>query len=188
MSAIRFSHLDHCSVLITDLAKARAFYVGVLGLTEIPKPKTFDFVALWFDLGDGQTLHLLQKPQPDTRSPRHFALRVPDAKQAREHFRGAASRSRRRGRSRTATASSSTTPTATASSSSSGSSRTTREKRGRAARRVTACALLYFLTLIRTPIRVRVMAQSIARTSIVPLELGRAVRNVRNLSAHRAFA
>jgi catechol 2,3-dioxygenase-like lactoylglutathione lyase family enzyme len=87
MSGIRFTHIDHCSVLITDLAKARAFYVGVLRLTEIPKPKTFDFVALWFQLGDGQTLHLLQKPQPDTRSPRHFALRVPDLKAAREHFR-----------------------------------------------------------------------------------------------------
>ena len=87
MSAIRFGPLDHCSVLITDLAKARVFYVGVLGLKEIPRPKTFDFVALWFQLGDGQTLHLLQKPQPDTRSPRHFALSVPDAKAAREHFR-----------------------------------------------------------------------------------------------------
>lgn len=87
MSAIRFTHIDHCSVLITDLAKARAFYGGVLGLKEIAKPKTFDFVALWFQLDDGQTLHLLQKPQPDTRSPRHFALRVPDVKQAREYFR-----------------------------------------------------------------------------------------------------
>ena len=87
MSAIRFTHIDHCSVLITDLARARVFYVGVLGLTEIPKPRTFDFVALWFRLADGQTLHLLQKPLPDTRSPRHFALRVPDVNAAREHFR-----------------------------------------------------------------------------------------------------
>ena len=87
MSGIRFTHIDHCSVLITDLAKARAFYVGVLGLKEIPKPKTFDFVALWFQLEDGQTLHLLQKPQPDTRSPRHFALLVPDVNAARAHFR-----------------------------------------------------------------------------------------------------
>jgi catechol 2,3-dioxygenase-like lactoylglutathione lyase family enzyme len=87
MSVIRFTHLDHCSVIITDVAKARAFYVDVLGLKEIPKPKTFDFVALWFQLEDGQTIHLLQKPQPDTRSPRHFALRVLDLKQAREYFR-----------------------------------------------------------------------------------------------------
>ncbi len=87
MSAIRITSLDHCSVLITDLEKARAFYVGVLGLKEIPKPRTFDFVALWFDLGGGQTLHLLQKAQPDTRSPRHFALRVADTRAAREHVR-----------------------------------------------------------------------------------------------------
>jgi glyoxylase I family protein len=87
MSGIRCQSLDHCSILITDLGKARAFYVGVLGLREIPKPKTFDFVALWFDLGNGQTLHLLQKPAPDTRSPRHFALRIPDAKAARQHMR-----------------------------------------------------------------------------------------------------
>ncbi len=79
--------IDHVSVLITDLAKARWFYRDVLGLSEIAKPKTFDFVALWFDLGNGQTLHLLQKPQPDVSSPRHFALRVPDVKVARDHFR-----------------------------------------------------------------------------------------------------
>lgn len=87
MGGLNVTHIDHCSVLITDLAQARAFYGGVLGLKEIPKPKTFDFVALWFQLGDGQTLHLLQKPHPDTRSPRHFALRVPDISAAREHFR-----------------------------------------------------------------------------------------------------
>ncbi|HJZ59713.1 MAG TPA: VOC family protein [Gemmataceae bacterium] len=87
MSGPGVTAIDHVSVLVTDLAKARWFYRNVLGLPEIAKPKTFDFVALWFDLGGGQTLHLLQKPQPDTRSPRHFALRVPDARRAREHFR-----------------------------------------------------------------------------------------------------
>jgi catechol 2,3-dioxygenase-like lactoylglutathione lyase family enzyme len=87
MPDVAFTHIDHVSVLITDLAAARAFYVGVLGLSEIHKPKTFDFIALWFRLGDGQTLHLLQKPHPDARSPRHFALRVGDIHAAREHFR-----------------------------------------------------------------------------------------------------
>jgi catechol 2,3-dioxygenase-like lactoylglutathione lyase family enzyme len=87
VSGLRITRIDHVSVLVTDLARARAFYAGVLGLREVAKPKTFDFVALWFDLGGGQTLHLLQKPQPDARSPRHFALGVPDARAAREHFR-----------------------------------------------------------------------------------------------------
>lgn len=80
------TQIDHVSVLVTDLARARHFYRDVLGLKEIARPRTFDFVALWFDLGN-QQLHLLQKPQPDTRNPRHFALRVPDAQAARAHFR-----------------------------------------------------------------------------------------------------
>ncbi|MCS6864223.1 MAG: VOC family protein [Gemmataceae bacterium] len=87
MCALRLSRLDHCSVIITDVGKARSFYRDVLGLTEIAKPRTFDFVALWFQLEDGQTIHLLQKPHADSRSPRHFALRVADAQAAREHFR-----------------------------------------------------------------------------------------------------
>jgi catechol 2,3-dioxygenase-like lactoylglutathione lyase family enzyme len=87
MSVIRFGPLDHCSILITDLANARRFYGDVLGLKEIAKPKTFDFVVIWYDLGGGQTLHLLQKPQPDTSSPRHFALAVGDARAARDQIR-----------------------------------------------------------------------------------------------------
>lgn len=85
MNAIRFTHIDHCSVVITDVAKARHFYGELLGLKEIPAPHEFDFVALWYDLG-GQYLHLLLKPQPDTISPRHFCLHVEDARAAREYF------------------------------------------------------------------------------------------------------
>src|SRR5690606_36949382 len=58
-----------------------------LGLKEVAKPRTFTFRVLWFDLGN-QQLHLLLKPDPDTVSPRHFALRVKDARAARAHFRG----------------------------------------------------------------------------------------------------
>jgi catechol 2,3-dioxygenase-like lactoylglutathione lyase family enzyme len=82
----RVTHIDHVTVLVTDLAAARAFYGRVLGLTEVAPPKEFDFVAVWYDLG-GQYLHLLQKPQPDTPSPRHFCLHVEDIFTAREHFR-----------------------------------------------------------------------------------------------------
>ena len=71
----RFSQLDHCSVIITDVERSRQFYGGLLGLREINKPRTFDFVVLWYVLGN-DTLHLLLKDKPETRSPRHFALRV----------------------------------------------------------------------------------------------------------------
>jgi catechol 2,3-dioxygenase-like lactoylglutathione lyase family enzyme len=80
------TQIDHCSVLITDVERSRRFYRDLLGLREINKPRTFDFVVLWFDLGN-QHLHLLLKDRPDTISPRHFALRVADAAAARGYFR-----------------------------------------------------------------------------------------------------
>lgn len=85
MSAIRFTHIDHCSIIVTNVARSRDFYGRVLGLKEIAAPNEFDFVAIWYDLG-GTYIHLLQKPQPDTISPRHFCLSTPDAVAARLHF------------------------------------------------------------------------------------------------------
>src|SRR5918912_3631180 len=85
MAGLQVTQIDHCSVIITDVERSRRFYRGLLGLKEIPKPRTFDFVVVWFDLGD-QHLHLLLKDRPDTLSPRHFALRVPDAREARRYF------------------------------------------------------------------------------------------------------
>jgi glyoxylase I family protein len=84
MTPPTFTHLDHVSVLITDVERSRAFYAGVLGLKEIARPRTFDFVVVWFELGN-QQLHLLLKEQADTASPRHFALRVGDVEQARAY-------------------------------------------------------------------------------------------------------
>ena len=86
MSRLEITQIDHVSVIVTDVARSRHFYRDVLGLKEIAKPKTFDFAVLWFDLGN-QHLHLLLKDRPDTLSPRHFALRVPDAEAARTSFR-----------------------------------------------------------------------------------------------------
>lgn len=83
---LQVSQIDHCSVLITDVERSRRFYRDLLGLKEINKPRTFDFVALWFELGNHQ-LHLLLKDKPDTISPRHFALRVTDVAAARSYFR-----------------------------------------------------------------------------------------------------
>jgi catechol 2,3-dioxygenase-like lactoylglutathione lyase family enzyme len=86
MLGIDVTHIDHVSVLITDIERSRRFYRDLLGLREIAKPRTFTFPALWFDLG-GQQLHLLLKPKADLPSPRHFALRVKDVQAARECLR-----------------------------------------------------------------------------------------------------
>lgn len=85
-TSLQISQIDHCSIIITDLERSRRFYKDVLGLKEIAKPRTFDFVVVWFDLGN-QHLHLLLKDKADTLSPRHFALRVADAAAARDYFR-----------------------------------------------------------------------------------------------------
>src|SRR5947209_13174851 len=84
--SLNVTQIDHCSVIITDIERSRRFYRDLLGLKEIAKPRTFDFVVLWFDLGN-QHLHLLLKDRADRLSPRHFALRVPDAQAARGYFR-----------------------------------------------------------------------------------------------------
>jgi catechol 2,3-dioxygenase-like lactoylglutathione lyase family enzyme len=51
MSAVRFTHIDHCTVPVTDVARARRFYGEVLGLREVPPPREFDVVVVWYDLG-----------------------------------------------------------------------------------------------------------------------------------------
>jgi catechol 2,3-dioxygenase-like lactoylglutathione lyase family enzyme len=87
MSGLQVTQIDHVSVVITDVERSRRFYRDLLGLREIPKPRTFDFVVLWFDLG-AMHVHLLLKDKPDTISGRHFALRVADAAAARTYFTG----------------------------------------------------------------------------------------------------
>ena len=85
MPDFKVAQIDHVSVLITNVERSRRFYRDLLGLREIPPPRTFDFVVLWFELGN-QQVHLLLKDKPDTISPRHFALRVQDIHASRAYF------------------------------------------------------------------------------------------------------
>ena len=78
--------LHHCSIVVTDLERASRFYSQVLGLEEIPTPSTFEFEVVWFQVGE-EHIHLMPKDRVDTISPRHLALQVEDAKNARNVFR-----------------------------------------------------------------------------------------------------
>lgn len=80
-----FTRIDHVSVIVTNVERSRRFYGELLGLKEIARPRTFDFVVVWYELGS-QQLHLLLKEHADTVSPRHFALGVADVQQARSYF------------------------------------------------------------------------------------------------------
>lgn len=55
--------LHHASLPVTNIARARQFYSGVLGLEEDPNRPKFDFEGAWYKVGD-RTLHLIV-PQTD---------------------------------------------------------------------------------------------------------------------------
>jgi len=79
--------LNHVSITVTDVAKARDFYTGVLGFQEIPRP-AFDFPGIWYSLGGDLQLHLIlndqlvrevsEREKIVARYP-HFALWTDDA-------------------------------------------------------------------------------------------------------------
>ncbi|MFP5344371.1 MAG: VOC family protein [Gammaproteobacteria bacterium] len=59
---MKISKLLHAAILVSDLARAREFYEGVLGLKEKPR-HNFDFDGVWYDLGENE-LHLMAVPGP----------------------------------------------------------------------------------------------------------------------------
>jgi catechol 2,3-dioxygenase-like lactoylglutathione lyase family enzyme len=82
-----FKELNHVSITVTDVAKAREFFTGTLGLQEIPRP-AFDFPGIWYSLGSGLSLHIilnedLVRPAAERESIlaryAHFALWTEDA-------------------------------------------------------------------------------------------------------------
>lgn len=56
--------MNHFTVLTGDLAKSKAFYIGVLGLTEGYRPP-FVFPGAWLYSGDQAILHIIaDRPLP----------------------------------------------------------------------------------------------------------------------------
>lgn len=43
--------IDHIALVVADVERARQFYVGVLGLEEIPRPDSFTFPGAWLRRG-----------------------------------------------------------------------------------------------------------------------------------------
>jgi catechol 2,3-dioxygenase-like lactoylglutathione lyase family enzyme len=79
MEACAFHHFQ---LTVTDLEKSRAFYGGFLALPELKRPE-FPFPGAWFQLAQGQELHIVCVPAPLWRPPAameifesHIALRV----------------------------------------------------------------------------------------------------------------
>jgi len=78
--------LLHATFLVTDLVRSRAFYEGVLGLSPDVARPDLGFPGVWYGVGVGLQIHLMQLPNPETglQRPvhggrdRHVALAVSD--------------------------------------------------------------------------------------------------------------
>jgi glyoxylase I family protein len=85
-SEMKISAILHATVLVSDLARARAFYEGVLGLTVDAARPDLGFPGVWYALDDRQQIHLMRLDDPEGRvdrpeyggRDRHVALAVDD--------------------------------------------------------------------------------------------------------------
>jgi catechol 2,3-dioxygenase-like lactoylglutathione lyase family enzyme len=69
---IAVTGFSHVAISVTDLAAARAFYCGILGFEELPRPD-FGFPGMWLGVGELQ-LHFVETeemPTPGKGFPPH---------------------------------------------------------------------------------------------------------------------
>ncbi len=77
MANFTVERLDHVAVDTADVHRSRAFYTGVLGIREIPRPPSFDFAGAWFDTGLG-VIHVVVRNKPQVLDKPHLCLWVSD--------------------------------------------------------------------------------------------------------------
>jgi catechol 2,3-dioxygenase-like lactoylglutathione lyase family enzyme len=78
--------IHHVTLLSSDLVRSRAFYEGILGLQPDTARPLMSFAGVWYDVAQGQQIHLMALPDPDAllQRPahggrdRHVALTVSD--------------------------------------------------------------------------------------------------------------
>jgi catechol 2,3-dioxygenase-like lactoylglutathione lyase family enzyme len=87
--SIQVKSLDHVTIVVKDLAATKRFYVDLLGMREVERPK-FSFVGQWFQAGPTLIHTILEADgtgragltrEENTRG-HHFAFLVADAASA----------------------------------------------------------------------------------------------------------
>lgn len=71
----------HYTVLVRDIAAAAPFYDNVLGLARKARPD-FGNNGIWYDMGSGQELHLIQTAHVPDCHEGHPAFEVADLREA----------------------------------------------------------------------------------------------------------
>lgn len=96
-SLIQVKNIDHATLVVKDLDRSRQFYVGLLGMEEVPRPD-FSFEGLWFQAGFTQIHLILEHSESGpagnsdlrdltkTRT-HHLAFLVDDATEAAKKFK-----------------------------------------------------------------------------------------------------
>jgi len=81
MLKIVAQRIDHVAIDVVDVERSRAFYGGLLGLKELPRPASFTFGGAWFAVGP-EVLHLVVRGETFPPAPHHFCLWVTDVRLA----------------------------------------------------------------------------------------------------------
>ena len=76
------SHIDHVTLVVRDVDASRRFYVGLLGMTEIPRP-AFSFDGAWFQAG-ATLIHLIA--EHDRSGPAGYPVEVLVKSSRNHHF------------------------------------------------------------------------------------------------------
>ena len=79
---------NHLAIQVKDVPASAVFYRDVLGLKPIPVPENLKLTRAWFDIGDGQQVHLLDgrtETITHDRNGSHYALFVENIDKS-EHF------------------------------------------------------------------------------------------------------
>ena len=96
-SPVQVKQIDHITLVVRDVEASRQFYVGLLGMLEVPRP-AFSFDGAWFQAGS-TLIHLIKEHDRSgpagypvevlVRSSRnhHFAFQVEDARASAEKLK-----------------------------------------------------------------------------------------------------
>lgn len=69
---IEITQYLHTGLVVSDLARSKAFYEGLLGLKPDPERPEKDFPGVWYDIGPNQ-IHLMEvdNPYANVKRPAH---------------------------------------------------------------------------------------------------------------------
>ncbi|GAA4404192.1 hypothetical protein GCM10023187_21180 [Nibrella viscosa] len=81
---------NHLALHVKDIQASARFYRDIIGLTPISVPDDLKAIRAWFDIGNGQQVHLLAgrtEPITHDRNGSHFALFVDNINQSEQFLK-----------------------------------------------------------------------------------------------------